>query len=89
MTDAITAMLGTEGERWNVSWNNPKRQTIASLRMYAYQLQQSLAARIALPDDATLRLKIAEDYATIARDPTMLKASSRPRRSRPCASPES
>lgn len=74
MTDAITAMLGPEEDPWNVSQDDPKRQAIASLRGYAYQLHQSLAAWIALPDDATLHLEIAEDYATIARDPTTLEA---------------
>lgn len=74
MTDAITALLGPEEDPWNVARDDPKRQAIASLRGYAYQLHQSLAAWIALPDDATLHLEIAEDYATVARNPATLEA---------------
>lgn len=74
MTDAVTLMLGPEEDPWNVSADDPKRQAIASLRGYVYQLHQSLAAWIALPNDATLHLEIAEDYATVARDPTTLEA---------------
>ncbi len=43
-TDTITSLLGPEEDPWNVSRDDPKRQAIASLRGYAYQLHQSLAA---------------------------------------------
>ena len=73
MASALTSLLGPEEDPWNASRDDPKRQAIASLRGYAYQLHRSLAAWIALPDDATLHLEIAEDYATIARDPATLE----------------
>lgn len=75
MTDGIIALLGPEEDPWCVSRDDPKRQAIASLRGYAYQLHQSLAAWIALPEDATLHLEIAEDYATVVRDPATLEAA--------------
>lgn len=74
MVSALTSLLGPQEDPWNASREDPKRQAIASLRGYAYQLHRSLAAWIALPDDATLHLEIAEDYATIARDPATLDA---------------
>lgn len=73
MADALTSLLGPDEDPWNLSPDDPKRQAIASLRGYAYQLHRSLAAWIALPGDATLHLEIAEDYATVARDPTTLQ----------------
>lgn len=72
MADSINSLIGSGGESWNTSEQDAKRQAIASLRGYAYQLHQSLAAWIALPDDATLHLEISEDYAQIARDPASL-----------------
>lgn len=74
MADNINSLIGPGGDKWNASEQDAKRQAIASLRGYAYQLHQSLAAWIALPDDATLHLEISEDYAEIARDPATLDA---------------
>jgi hypothetical protein len=74
MSDVISKLIGPDDEPWDASKDDAKRQAIASLRGYAYQLHQSLAAWIALPDDATLHLEIAEDYSTIIRDPASLEA---------------
>jgi hypothetical protein len=73
MADTLNTLLWLAGDQWNASALDAKRQAIASLRGYAYQLHQSLAAWIALPDDATLHLEISEDYAQIARDPATLE----------------
>lgn len=74
MTGSINSLIGPGDESWNTTEQDAKRQAIAALRGYAYQLHQSLAAWIALPDDATLHLEISEDYAQIARDPASLDA---------------
>jgi len=74
MTGSINSLIGPGDESWNTTEQDAKRQAIAALRGYAYQLHQSLAAWIALPDDATLHLEISEDYAQIARDPASLGA---------------
>lgn len=44
------------------------RQSLASLRGYAYQLYASALAWIALAPDETLHLEGAEDYAVSARE---------------------
>jgi hypothetical protein len=74
MANTLNTLLSSTGDAWSASALDAKRQAIASLRGYAYQLHQSLAAWIALPDDATLHLEISEDYAQIARDPASLDA---------------
>jgi hypothetical protein len=73
MSDPISKLIGPDDDAWDTSEEDAKRQAIASLRGYAYQLHQSLAAWIALPEDATLHLEVAEDYSTILRDPTSLE----------------
>ncbi|MBA4090099.1 MAG: hypothetical protein C0494_05835 [Sphingobium sp.] len=73
MTGSINSLIGLSDEPWHLSKLDSKRQAVASLRGYAYQLHQSLAAWIALPDDATLHLEVSEDYAQIARDPASLE----------------
>lgn len=45
-----------------------KRQAIASLRGYVYQVYQTLNAWIALKEDEILLLEVAEDFAVIAND---------------------
>lgn len=47
---------------------DPKRQAIASLRGYAYQLYASALAWVSLKSGDTLYLEVAEDYATLVRD---------------------
>jgi hypothetical protein len=74
MSDDISFLLGAGGSSWNLPSGEEKRQAIASLRGYAYQLHQSLAAWIRLPKNASLHLEIAEDYATVAADPAALDA---------------
>lgn len=74
MTGNINSLIGPSGESWNAAEQDAKRQAIAALRGYAYQLHQSLAAWIALPDDATLHFEVSEDYAQIARDTASLDA---------------
>lgn len=73
MSDAVSKLIGPDDESWDASEEDAKRQAIASLRGYAYQLHQTLAAWIALPEDATLHLEVAEDYTTILRDPVSLE----------------
>ncbi len=73
MTDNDSALFDSGGASWNLPPGESARQAIPSLRGYAYQLHQSLAAWIALPAGATLHLEAAEDYATIARDPATLE----------------
>lgn len=43
------------------------RQAVPSLRGYAYQLYQSLAAWLSLNSDEALLLEVAEDFAILAR----------------------
>lgn len=74
MAGNINSLIGPDGKSWNTAEHDAKRQAIAALRGYAYQLHQSLAAWISLPDDATLHLEVSEDYAQIARDPESLNA---------------
>ena len=45
---------------------DPKRQAVASLRGYAYQLYASALAWISLRHDQQLYLEVAEDYAIVA-----------------------
>jgi len=69
MTETVKPLDGT----WNLPADEERRQAIAPLRGYAYQLHQSVAAWLNLPEGATLYLEVAEDYATIAADPQRLK----------------
>ena len=73
MGQNISSLISAGGSEWVLAAEEGKRQAIASLRGYAYQLHQSLAAWIALPNGATLHLEVAEDYAAIARDPATLE----------------
>lgn len=59
-------------DNWKLPEGEERRQAIAPLRGYAYQLHQTVARWIDLPDNATLCLEIAEDYAAISRDPGKL-----------------
>lgn len=61
--------FGNAGREWHLPPDEAERQAIASLRGYAYQLHQSAAAWINLPDDGQLYLEIAEDYAQIVHAP--------------------
>lgn len=73
MGQNISSLISAGGAEWVLAAEEAKRQAIASLRGYSYQLHQSLAAWIALPEGATLHLEVAEDYAAIARDPATLE----------------
>jgi hypothetical protein len=64
--------FGGGPDPWSLPDREQFRQAIALLRGYVYQLHHSLAAWIALPLGAELHLEVAEDYATVARDPTAL-----------------
>ncbi len=70
MSDNISSLLSSGGASWNLPPEEGLRQAVSALRGYAYQLHRSLAAWIDLPDDATLHLEVAEDYATLSRDPS-------------------
>lgn len=73
MSGDISSFLGPGGSDWNLPPDEGKRQAIASLRGYAYQIHRSLSAWIALPPGVTLHLEVAEDYATVAADPLSLQ----------------
>lgn len=75
MTQAPSPPLGAfpSGSGWHLPAGTELRQAVAPLRGYAYQLHESLAAWMALSDGAELHLEVAEDYATIARNPTELQ----------------
>lgn len=75
MTDNISSLMTPGGDSWNLPAGEEKRQAIAALRGYAYQLHQSLAAWIALEPGASLHLEVAEDYAAVAADPDTLEAT--------------
>lgn len=47
---------------------DPRRQAVASLRGYAYQIAVSALAWIDLQENDRVFLEVAEDYATVARD---------------------
>jgi hypothetical protein len=70
LTENISHLFSSGGASWNLPEGEGLRQAIPALRGYAYQLHHSLAAWIALPPLATLHLEAAEDYATIAGDPS-------------------
>ncbi|ESQ90249.1 hypothetical protein ABENE_12790 [Asticcacaulis benevestitus DSM 16100 = ATCC BAA-896] len=53
---------------WNLPKGEQRRQAVAPLRGYIYQLHQSLAAWMKLKPGDLLRLEVAEDYAVIARE---------------------
>jgi hypothetical protein len=59
---------------WNLPEGESRRQAIAPLRGYVYQLHASLAAWLSLPQGGVLHLEAAEDYARILGDPTSLDA---------------
>jgi hypothetical protein len=64
--------FGPEGRRWSLPQEEAARQAIASLRGYVYQLHQSAAAWINLPENDQLYLEVAEDFAQIAQAPERL-----------------
>ena len=72
MVDHKIASFGDEDSRWNVGPDELKRQKIASLRGYVYQLHASVAAWIRLPSQGRLYLEVAEDYAEVLRAPGSL-----------------
>ncbi len=72
MVSNETLRFGAGPDPWSLPDREQFRQAIAPLRGYVYQLHQSLAAWIALPPGAELHLEVAEDYATVAQDPTTL-----------------
>ena len=59
---------------WNLPEGESRRQAIAPLRGYVYQLHASLAAWLSLPEGGVLHLEAAEDYARILGDPNALDA---------------
>jgi hypothetical protein len=73
VTGKISSLLGADGLRWDLPEEEGARQAIGALRGYAYQLHQSLAAWIDLPEGGALYLEAAEDYATLAVDPRSLE----------------
>jgi hypothetical protein len=70
LTDKI-ARFG-EGTPWLLPSGEINRQAIAPLRGYVYQIHQTLSAWIALGENDQLYVEIAEDFATVARDPGRL-----------------
>jgi len=72
MVDHKIASFGDEDSTWNVGPDELKRQAIASLRGYIYQLHASVAAWIRLPSQGRLYLEVAEDYAEVLRAPGSL-----------------
>lgn len=72
MVDHKIASFGDEGSPWNVGPEELKRQAIASLRGYIYQLHASVAAWVRLPPQGRLYLEVAEDYAEVLRAPGSL-----------------
>lgn len=56
------------GPRLEDPSGDPKRQAVAALRGYAYQLYVSALAWLTLPDGAILHLEVAEDYAVATRE---------------------
>ena len=63
----------TKRATWNLPADEERRQAVAPLRGYAYQLHQSVSAWINLPEGAALQLEVAEDYATITGNPERLE----------------
>jgi hypothetical protein len=61
-----------EGTRWQLPPGETNRQAIASLRGYVYQIHQTLSAWIALGKEDQLYVEVAEDFATIVREPERL-----------------
>jgi hypothetical protein len=70
LTDRI-AKFG-EGVSWLLPSGEVNRQAIAPLRGYVYQIHQTLSAWITLGENDQLYVEIAEDFATVARDPERL-----------------
>jgi hypothetical protein len=73
VVDHKIASFGNDESPWNVGPDELKRQAIASLRGYIYQLHASVAAWIRLPPQGRLYLEIAEDYAEVLRNPANLE----------------
>ena len=61
-----------EGTAWLLPSGEIDRQAIAPLRGYVYQIHQTLSAWITLAENDQLYVEIAEDFATVARDPERL-----------------
>jgi len=65
------------GGSWNVPQAELRRQAVASLGGYAYQLHRSLSAWLGLRTDDVLILEVAEDYLVVsaaANEPRALTA---------------
>ncbi|GLS36058.1 hypothetical protein GCM10010869_16470 [Mesorhizobium tianshanense] len=68
--DGISSLIGPGGDTWNLPDGEAKRQAVASLRGYAYQLHRTVAAWLQLKRNGYLFLEAAEDYASLSRDPS-------------------
>lgn len=73
MTDyAISDMIGPSGDTWNLPTGESKRQAIASLRGYAYQLHRTVSEWLVLSPRDFLFIEAAEDYSRIGRHPDQI-----------------
>lgn len=71
MTDeGISSIIGPSGDTWNLPEGETKRQAVASLRGYAYQLHRTVGAWLQVRDNSYLFLEVAEDYASLSKDPS-------------------
>lgn len=71
MADHRIENFGAASAPWVLPEQDMKRQAVASLRGYAYQLHRSAAAWINLRESEQLYLEVAEDYATLAGSPDL------------------
>lgn len=64
--------MGSPARPWSIPEADLLRQATASLRGYVYQLHQSAAAWIDLPEGNTLQIEVAEDFSEILKQPDQI-----------------